>query len=264
MASPLTLDDCGLTDEDVAIFVNHFNEHEIVNECKVNFEDAQVHSADSEDIDCPLEDHSKSSQPIKMTNSTTKISLVSLFYQSIGKKTLLQQAKEPRVHYLLRSPKLFQEFMNSGRLNMLKELMEDVFAKDFTFQLLTKSSIVGLDKVFELQCSNLDNFPDYYVLIAGVKRVKRRQWRVKLRSFGTLLPANGNDNLSHIWNIFEHTPVGSLDEHHKLQKQKYDYLKSQNKMIKLERRSFYCLVLNRKMTKFQKVMASASILDVFE
>ena len=259
-------DDC-LADEDFSIIFNYFSEHGTENQLSFNgnVEMAKAYS-EKETLDflMPIENHMEDSTDECQDESKADLSLMNLHNESSKAKPLFQIDREPRAHFLLRSPKLWQEFLNSGNLAMLKKLLIDILTEDCLFQLHAKASIVGVDKIFELQCSNLDNLPDYYVLFSNIKRVKRRLWTLKSNAFGTLLPANGNDNLSHIWNIFEHTPVGSLDEHHKLQKQKYDYLKSQNKMIKLERRSFYCLVLNRKMTKFQKVMASESILDVFE
>ena len=89
-------------------------------------------------------------------------------------------------------------------------------------------------------------------------------WTIKSNSFGTFHCVNGNNSTSSQWNLFEHTPVEDMDDFQKLQKQKYDYLKSQNKMIKMERRATWFLVLNRELNQFKKVMTSESIIEVSE
>ena len=58
----------------------------------------------------------------------------------------LQQPKESRMKYLRRYPKLYQEFLNSGNLDKLKILNDDVLVKDCMLITHGNSPLVGRDK----------------------------------------------------------------------------------------------------------------------
>ena len=178
--------------------------------------------------------------------------------------TTLQHPYEPRLKYLLRFPQLYQEFMNSSNLEKLKMLVYDVLTEHCVFHIQTSPPILGVDKIYNMQCMTLKGAPDWYVLVSKMKRIKRRIWTLKSKSFGTL-PHNMTllDKKSSYWN-FVGTPIESLDEFHQLQKQKYDTLVSQNKTIRFERTARWYYFLNRDCKQFEKVMAYQTHVEIFE
>ena len=87
---------------------------------------------------------------------------------------------------------------------------------------------------------------------------------MKCNTFGSLPYVNNNtDDSKSVWNYFEHTPIEKWDEHHKIQKQKYDTLKSQNKIIKFEKRAIWYLMLSRDLKRFTKLMAGQCKFDIY-
>ena len=88
---------------------------------------------------------------------------------------------------------------------------------------------------------------------------------MKGNSFGTLPNANNaaKDKSTTSWNVIEHTPIEKLDEHHKLQKQKYEALKSQNKSIRYERSATWYFMLDKKLQHFENLMACDEQVDIY-
>ena len=175
-----------------------------------------------------------------------------------------QLPNEPRVTYLLRSIKLWQEYKNSGDLDKLRILFNDILAEDcLMFLYSTKPPIIGRQKIFELSVSLNRNIPDFCLFYNNIVRSKKRVITYNQNSFGTMPTVNVNDKSTATWNIFEYTPTEILDEHHQLQKQKYDILKSQNKVIKFERRCIWIVMLSRDSKYFTKIMLTNSIIDIY-
>ena len=97
-----------------------------------------------------------------------------------------------------------------------------------------------------------------------MKQLKRRIISANGNSFGTLPYQDNQDKTSAtMWNFFG-TPLESLDEFHKLQKQKYDMLRSQNKVIKFERKATWYFIFNREATKITKIMAKTASVEIYE
>ena len=181
-----------------------------------------------------------------------------------GHLTTFQQAHEPRIKYLLRSVKLWQEFANSGDLDKLQVLFNDILTEDcLSINNNSIPAIVGRQKIFEQRVSLNRNIPDFCVLYNNVTRPKKRVITFKGNSFGTLPYTHVNDKSTMTWNIFEYAPIEKLDEYHKIQKQKYDTLKSQNKIIKFERRGTWFLLLSRDSKYISKIMATNTKVEVF-
>ena len=176
----------------------------------------------------------------------------------------LQYPNEPRSKYLLRFPQLYQEFMNSSNLEKLKALVYDVITENFIFHIQTSPPIVGVDKIYEMQCMTLRSAPDWYVLFSKMKRIKNRIWTLRSKSCGTL-PYNllSMETAKSYWNFVDMS-IEKLDGFHQLQKQKYDTLVSQNKMIKFERTSKWYFFSNRDCNQFDKVMAYQTQVGIFE
>ena len=176
----------------------------------------------------------------------------------------LQFPNEPRLHYLLRFPQLYQEYMNSSNLEKLKMLVYDVITEHCVFHIQTSPPIVGVDKIYQMQCMTLKSAPDWYVLFSKMKRIKKRIWALRSKSCGTL-PYNllSMETAKSYWNFVDMS-IEKLDGFHQLQKQKYDTLISQNKMIKFERSATWYFFLNRECKKFEKVMAYHAQLEIFE
>ena len=162
---------------------------------------------------------------------------------------IFQQPKESRMKFLLRSPKLWQEFLNSGNLEKLKTLFGDILIDDCLLLPYMCSPIVGSNKIYNLQKSSLENVPDLYVLFSNIQHTKRRLVTMKTRMFGTLTDTKASSS----WNFFEHTSQDKMDDYNKTQKEKYDSTKSQKKLVKFESTSTWYLTLNRNMTQITKI-----------
>ena len=86
----------------------------------------------------------------------------------------------------------------------------------------------------------------------------------KCNSFGTIPSVSANDKSTSIWNIFESAGLTEeLDEHQQFQKQKYDTLKSQNKVIRFERRFVWAVMLNRHIKQISKSLMTKSVIDIY-
>ena len=178
--------------------------------------------------------------------------------------TTFQRPHEPRIKYLVRSLKLWQEFSNSGDLDRLQVLFNDIMTKDC---LLINSSafppVLGRDKIFEQRVSFSQYIPDFCFFFNNIDRPKKRVITFNGNSFGTLPYPNVNDKSTASWNIFEFAPAKKLDEEHEIQKQKYDLLKSQNKTIKFERRASWFVLLSRDVKYIKKIMAANTKMEIF-
>ena len=175
-----------------------------------------------------------------------------------------QLPHEPRAKYLLRSIKLWQEFRNTGDMEKLKILFEDILTDQcLSFLHSSLQPIFGRQKIYEQNVSYNQNIPDLCVFHNNIVRTKRRVIVFKGNSFGSFPYANASDKSTATWNIFEFAPIDKLDEHHKLQKQKYDTLKSQNKVIKFERRCVWYVMLTRDLKYISKIMATDAKVDIY-
>ena len=179
--------------------------------------------------------------------------------------TTFQTPHEPRIKYLLRSLKLWQEFLNSGDIDKLQVLFNDILEPNLLVRLNDASPpIVSRQKWCDFHLSFLGHVPDFCVFYSNITRTKRRVVTLKCNTFGSLPYVNNNtDDSKSVWNYFEHTPIEKWDEHHKIQKQKYDTLKSQNKIIKFEKRAIWYLMLSRDLKRFTKLMAGQCKFDIY-
>ena len=178
--------------------------------------------------------------------------------------TEFQREHEPRIKYLLRFPKLWQEFMNSGNFEKLKILFADILSEGCIQLNSLSPPIVGREKMYNVQVSIQRNIPDFCVFYSNIVRSKKRLITMDGTSFGSFPYANSScDKTISAWNFFETAPINIFDEHHKLQKQKYDTLKSQNKVIKFERRATWHIILSRDLRQIVKVMAFNVKNDIF-
>ena len=179
---------------------------------------------------------------------------------------LFQRHRESRASYLLRSLKLWQEFTNSGNLDNLKILLYDILRKDcIHIGDSSGTATVGRDEIFELQSSFQNLFPDYCVFLNNITRTKKRAITARVNSFGTFSnTTSAQDKLfSSPWNIFENTPIEKLSEHHKIQKQKYDVLKSQKKSFKFETTGMWYLCLTKDCRQVYKIASSKEKVEIF-
>ena len=218
------------------------------------------------EANCEVESSlSKTKQRLPCTTMTT--SYYNLPRYSTPKKcyTSFQRPREPRTSYLLRSLKLWQEFTNSGNLEDLKILFNDILT-DNCIQIRDSSGepTIGRDKMFELRSSFQSVFPDYCVFFNNMVRTKKRAITVKVNSFGTFPNTTSAQDLLYAssWNIFENTPVAKLSEHHQIQKQKYDALKFQNKPFKMEKRGMWYMRLTKDCRQISKIASSKEKVDI--
>ena len=178
--------------------------------------------------------------------------------------TTLRKVNEPRMKYLLRSLKLWQELRNSGDMEKLKVLLDDTLTEEcLMFLHSTLPPIIGRQKIYEQNVSYNQNIPDLCLFHNNIVRTKKRVITFNANSFGTLPYANANDRTTWSWNFFESVPIEKLDEHHQLQKQKYDTLKSQNKVIKFERKCVWFAMLSRDLKHITKIMATDIKVDIY-
>ena len=174
----------------------------------------------------------------------------------------LQQPYETRSKYLLRFPKLFEEYFNSGNLEMVKVLYYDVFSPNVVYLTKTLPPATGVQKHFDIVVSVHKYVPDACVFHNQIARVKKRLITTKGNSFGTILNTV-LDKTAALWNLYEYSTMDSLDEHHKIQKLKYDELKAQNKLIRFERRATWHYILSRDLRHVVKFMCVSEVTDIF-
>ena len=246
-----------------------------------DFIDFCNHEVSSIDVDHENESKHTTSQCLENTSSIGPISITSSSSSSVGNyealslspsfnsetKSVLtdfQREREPRIKYLLRSPKVWQECTNSGNLEKLKTLFDDILSEDCIQLNGFSPPIVGREKIYNVQVSIQRNIPDFCVFYSNIVRSKKRLITMKGNSFGSFPYANSScDKTVNAWNFFETTPYEMLDEYHKLQKQKYDTLKSQNKIIKFERRATWHIILSRDLRHIIKLMTYDVKNDIF-
>ena len=205
--------------------------------------------------------------PSNISNISEGLSLSLNHFSS--RKTIstdFQKEREPRMKYLLRFPRMWQEFVNSGNMAKLKLLFFDIFSEECIQLISISPPIVGREKIYNLQVSIQRHIPDFCVFFSNIVRSKKRLITMKGNSFGTLPYASSSTDKSvNAWNPFENSMSSAemLDEHHKIQKQKYDMLKSQNKVIKFERRATWHMILSRDLKHIVKMMACDVKNDVY-
>jgi hypothetical protein len=185
-----------------------------------------------------------------------------LYSQPKSQPTTFQRPGEPRSKYLLRASQLWQCFLNSGNFDKLHILFNDVLAEKCLVYNLIGGVIVGRTKLLEFYMSIFRHVPDYCAFFSNVVRTKKRLIVSKGNSFGSFPYAGAHDSKTAAWNIFEH-PIETLDENQLMQKQKYDSLKSQNKLIKFERSATWYLTLSRDLRCVEKIMATNIQAEVF-
>ena len=159
-----------------------------------------------------------------------------------------QQQKESRSSFLCRVPKLWQEYLNSGDMTRLYYLFKDVLVDDCLLLPYGCKPSVGRDLIYELQRSSLEDIPDFHAIFFNIHHDTRRIITMKCRCYGTFV----NHRLSPV-NIFETTPLEEFDDYHKIQKMKYDELKSQNKVIRFERTATWYFTLDRRLHHIIKI-----------
>ena len=177
--------------------------------------------------------------------------------------TTFQNLNEPRWKYLVRAMKLYQNFFNGGDFNNLEILYKDIYTKDVLLLMKGVPPMVGIHKLLELQRSLHRNIPDICLFLNDIKRPKRRLFTMKGNSFGSFVYANSNDSTRASWNFMEYAPIEKMDEYHKIQKQKYDDLKGQQKVIRFEKRAIWHFVLDTEMKKIDKIMSCHEKFDIF-
>ena len=182
--------------------------------------------------------------------------------QSLENVTTFQLPNETRMKYLIRYPKLQEQFFNSGDLEKLKILFNDVMVKDVVVLNHSFPLFVGRNKVFEIYVSLLRNIPDVCVFNKRGIRSGHRTIMHQASSYGSAPYVHANDKSTEKWNIFENTPVEKLDAFHKIQKQKYDMLKSQNKMIRYEKSSIWYLSLDKELQHFSKMRSTNEKVEI--
>ena len=182
--------------------------------------------------------------------------------QSLKNVTTFQLPNETRMKYLIRYPKLQEQFFNSGDLEKLKILFNDVMVKDVVVLNHSFPLFVGRNKVFEIYVSLLRNIPDVCVFNKRGIRSGHRTIMHQASSYGSAPYVHANDKSTEKWNIFENTPVEKLDAFHKIQKQKYDMLKSQNKMIRYEKSSIWYLSLDKELQHFSKMRSTNEKVEI--
>ena len=177
---------------------------------------------------------------------------------------ILQYPRETRTKYLLRFPRMYQEFMNSSNVEKLKVLLYDTLTEDCVFHILTSPPIVGVRRIYDMLCSTLLSSPDFYVLVHDIKYSHRRHITCLATSFGTIPYVDSiTTSETSYWN-FTGMPLQQLDDFHQTQKQTYDRLISQKKTIKFKRVTRWHLYLNRQELKFKKSMAASTRLEIYE
>ena len=149
-------------------------------------------------------------------------------------------------------------------MEKLKELFDDTLAQDCIQLNALSPPMVGREKIYDVQISIQRNIPDYCVFYSNIVRTKKRLITLKSNCFGSLPYTNNPcDKTTNAWNFFETTPYEMLDEHYKLQKQKYDTLKSQNKIVRFEKRATWHVILSRDARQIIKIMAYNVKVDVY-
>ena len=222
-----------------------------------HFENLSTNCANTTSSECTIE-----CAQIKIENYSSPRNVydthLSPFFRSVSSHksnaTTFQKLKESRIKYLCRFPKLYQEFFNSGNFDMLKILFDDVIAKDIILITQGNQQLMGRERFHQLLISIYENIPDMCIFFNEIVHSKKRLINMNGNSFGTFPYANSCDKSRAAWNIFEYALIEKLDEYHKIQKQKYDVLKSQNKPIKFERRATWHFILTRDLKCVKKIV----------
>ena len=177
-----------------------------------------------------------------------------------------QVSKEPRMKYLVRSIRLWQEFTNSGDMDKLKVSFDDILPDDCMVLNGVSPPLVGRDKIFEQKMSLNRNIPDYCVFYSNIVHSKKRLITITVHSFGTFAykkPQSKSDRMTTFWYCFEELPIEKLDEHHKIQKQKYDLMKSRNEVIRFEKHATWHFILSRNLKSISKMMVRTFKIDIY-
>ena len=218
----LIVGDCYDNDSGLELFNGNFDEQD---DCHgVSIDESKNDTSNSESVQV---DRQILYQP--------KISSIS--YPRLKIPIVLQCPKEARTRYLLRFPNLYQEFMNSSNVEKLKFLLYDTLTEDCVYHILTSPPMMGIEKVYEMQCATLLSSPDFYLSISDIKYYKRRILTCLGTSFGTLhtyhCNLNSQSNKEASFCNFLGMPLHKLDDFHQIQKQKYDRLVSKKKSNKI-------------------------------
>ena len=190
---------------------------------------------------------------LSLTNSAPQHCITSIF----------RKRNEPRTKYFLRFPKLCQEYFNSGNLDKLKLLFNEFLAEDLTVVTKGNPPLKGRDNFYQAMCSMQKNVPDMCIFFSNSGYLNRKVISLDGNSFGTFVYANSPDESRAAWNTFEYASIDTFDDHHIIQKHKYDMLKCQNKPIKFERRAKWQYVLSPDFTTIEKMSAFNEKVDIF-
>ena len=101
------------------------------------------------DFDTETEHHQVDSK-IELTSQNDRSNIFSSPKIEINKPIVLQHPRESRINYLLRFPKLYQEFMNSSNLKKLKASLYDALTEECIFHILTSPPMMGVRKIYEI------------------------------------------------------------------------------------------------------------------
>ena len=146
---------------------------------------------------------------------------------------------------------------------MLKILFDDVIANDVILITQGNPPLSGCNSFYQILISLHKNIPDMCIFFNKILYSKKRLITMNGNRFGTFPYANAYDKSRTAWNIFEHAPIEKLDEYHKIQRQKYDVLKSQNKPVEFERRATWHFILTRDLKCVKKIIACEEKIDIF-
>ena len=177
---------------------------------------------------------------------------------------MLQVIGEGRIPFLLRFPKLWQIALNQGDARAQRILMNEVLTEDCIFQPTIKLTLTGKARVVEYMVTVLRSLPDFYMKFSSLKHNKNRIITFKQSCYGSIVPNIIESTPNPFRFIFDYLPTTDLDEHMKLQKQKYDLLKSQNKVISIVRKTFITLRLNSELQYIEAIMAHGIVFEISE
>ena len=181
----------------------------------------------------------------------------------IPNRSMLQIKGEGRIPFLMRFPKLWETALNRGDSKAQKVLMNEVLTEDCIFQPTVKVTFTGRENVVSYMISVLSSMPDFYAKFSNIKHKDRRTISCILSCYGTIIPLQLEPMNS--WkNVFEFVPIDIMDENMKLQKKKYDFLKSQNKTISIERKSFFIVRLNSELQYIEAIMSKGITFKISE
>ena len=181
----------------------------------------------------------------------------------VPNQRMLQFKGEGRIPFLMRFPQLWQLAVNEGDSKAQQILMNEVLTEDCIFQPTVKKIVTGKANVAAFMIFILKLMPDFYMTFSNIKHKERRVITFKQVCIGSIIP-NPPESTNAPKGIFETLPIADMDAKMKLQKQKYDLLKSQNKIISVERKAFFSIRLNPELQYIEAIMTKGITFEVTE